>query len=205
MGLFARKKVEDITDIDELFVTLTKRKHWSRIPQAILRQIFENADGDIGNVQRFRAVSELHHCVENNFIPLLETKYDDPKMVLAMFALTLERLAAQAAQSVPKLPDDSSEQEMAIVTAEAAYQSSILCNPLMLPSYGGLALFYAFLGSSNLAAQACSDYDAAEQRLLSIDDNDLSCYDQETKSNIPAFRMRIDQVKTESDSTLESK
>jgi len=72
---------------------------------------------------------------------------------------------------------------------------SALCNPLMLGAYAGLALFYGFLGSSELAAQACSDYDYAEKRLLSIDDNDLSCYDQETKSNAPVFRQWIDEFK----------
>ena len=97
MGLFSRKKIEDITNIDELFTELTKRKYWKRIPKCILRQIFENAQRDIEKVQRFIFVSELHHCADNNFVPLCENN-SDSKMILALFSVTLERLAAQAAQ-----------------------------------------------------------------------------------------------------------
>jgi len=196
MGLFSRKKIEDITDIDELFVALTKREHWNRIPNAILRQIFDNAQGDIEKVQRFRFVSELHHCVDNNFVSLSEDN-SDPRMVLALFSVTLERLAAQAAQSVPELPDGSPEQDMAIGTAEIAYMSSILCNPLMLPSYGGLASFYMVLGSTNRAAEVCRDYEAAEQKLLSSDDSDLGYYEQAMKSDTSEIRKIVDQVKAE--------
>lgn len=196
MGLFWRKKIADITDIDELFVTLTKRKHWNRIPRPILRRIFENAGGDVKKVQRFRFVSELHHCVKNNFIPLLDLEDNtDPRMVLALFSVTLERLAAQAAQTVPQLPDRSSEQDMAIGTAEIAYMSSILCDPLMLPSYAGLASFYILLGSSDRAAEACRDYDDAERKLLSTNDSDLGFYDQSMKSGTSKIRQIIDQVK----------
>ena len=196
MGLFSPKKIDDITDIEELFVALTKRKHWNRIPNVILRQIFDNAQGDIEKVQRFRFVSELHHCVDNNFVPLLEDN-SDPRMVLALFSMTLERLAAQAAQSVPELPDGSREQDMAIGTAEVAYMSSIVCNPLMLPSYGGLACFYMVLGSTDRAAKVCRDYDAAEQQLLSSDDSDLGYYDQAMKSETSEMRKMVDQVKAE--------
>jgi len=196
MGLFSRKKIENITDIDELFIALTKRKHWNRIPNAILRQIFDNAQGDIEKVQRFRFVSELHHCVNKNFVPLSEDN-SDPRMVLALFSVTLERLAAQAAQSVSDLSDSSREQNMAIGTAEIAYMSSILCNPLTLPSYGGLAWFYMLLGSRDRAAEVCRDYVAAEQKLLSSDDSDLGYYDQAMKSNTSEIRKIVDQVKAE--------
>lgn len=196
MGTPQRRKIEDITDIDELFVVLAKRKYWSRIPHDILRQIFDNANGDVEKVQRFRFVSERHHCVENNFIPLSEGEYD-PEIAIALFSVTLERLAAQAAQSVPEFPDRSWKRDMAIETAETAYMASILCNPLMLGSYTGLALFYTFLGSFDRAAQVCRDYDAAEQTLLSSDMNDLNYYDQETKSNISTFREWIELIKTE--------
>lgn len=194
MGLFTRKKIEDITDIEELFAALTKRKYWSRIPHRILRQIFINAAGDIKKVQRFRFVSELHHCVANNFIPILKDN-SDPKMALALFSVTLERLGARSAQSVPELPDGSREQDTAIRSAEIAYMSSLLCNPLMLPSYGGLAWFYILLGSTGRAADVCRDYDAAEQKLLSSDDADLGYYDQAMKSGASEMRKMVDQVK----------
>jgi len=196
MGLFSRKKITDITDIDELFVALTKRKHWNRVPQSILRQIFDNAHGDIEKVQRFRFVSELHHCVDNNFVPLLQDN-SDAKMVLAPFSVTLERLAARAAQSVPELPDGSREQDMAIGTAEMAYMSSILCNPLMLPSYAGLAWFYMVLGSTDRAAEVCRDYDVAEQKLLGSDESDLGYYDRAMKEDTSEMRNVVNQVKAE--------
>jgi len=194
MGTPPWRKIEDITDIDELFLALTKRKYWSCMPHGILRQIFDNANGDVEKVQRFRFVSERHHCVENNFIPLLEGEYD-PEITISLFSVTLERLAAQAAQSVPELPERSWKRDIAIETAETAYMASILCNPLMLGSYAGLALFYMFLGSFDRAAQVCRDYDAAEQRLLSSDMNDLNHYDQGTKSNVSTFREWIELVK----------
>jgi hypothetical protein len=196
MGLFASKKVEDISDIDELFVTLTKRKHWSRIPKEVLRRIFENANGDVEKVQRFRFVSELHHCVENNFIPLIEDS-SDPKIVLALFSATLERLAARAAQSVSTLADGSKEQGIAVGAAEIAYRSSILCNPLMLPSYVGLASCYMVLGSPDRVAQVCRDYDNAEQMLLSGDDNNLSSYDRAMKSDIPEIKKLVDKIRAQ--------
>lgn len=196
MELFSHKKIEDIKDIDELFVALTKRKHWKHIPDVILRQIFDNAQGDIEKVQKFRSVSELHHCVDNNFVPLLQ-RNSNPRMVLALFSVTLERLAAQTAQSVLELPDGSREQTMAIETTKIAYMSSILCNPIMLPSYGGLAWFYMILGSTDRAVEACRSYDAAEQKLLSSDDRDLGYYDQAMKSYTSKMRKIVDQVKTE--------
>ncbi len=39
MGLFELKKIEDITDIEELFVALAKRRHRNRIPPEILSDV----------------------------------------------------------------------------------------------------------------------------------------------------------------------
>jgi len=196
MRLFSPKRIQDITDIDELFEALRKRKHWKRIPERILRQIFDNARGDIEKVQRFRFVSELHHCVENNFIPLIRS-HTDPRMVLAFFSVTLERLAAQAAQTLPELPDGSPERDIAIGTAEMAYMSSILCDPLMLQSYGGLAWFYLMVAAPDRAVEVCRDYEAAEGKLLSSDDSELGYYDRATKSDISEMRKMINQIKAQ--------
>jgi hypothetical protein len=193
---FASKSIERLTNIDDLFAALTGRKHWSGIPECILRQIFDNANGDIEKLQRFRSVSEIHHCVEDNFIPVIEEN-SDPKIVLALFSATLERLAAQAAQSVSTLPDGSKEQAIAAATAETAYISSILCNPLILPSYVGLASCYMVFGSPYRVAQVCRDYDKAEQKLLSSDANNLTFYDQAMKSDIPEIRNLVNKVKAQ--------
>ncbi len=196
MGLFSKKKIDDITDIDELFAVLTKRKHWDRIDPGIIRFIFDNADGDILKVQRFIYISELHHCVDNNFVAIAKD-HTDPRMVLAFFSITLERLAAQVAQQVPNLPDGSRKQNLAIGTAEMAYMSSILCNPLMLPSYGGLAWFYLYLDSSDRAVEVCREFEEAERRLLQTDDADLCYYDKEMKLRTTEMRSMITQIKAE--------
>jgi len=45
--------------------------------------------------------------VGNNFIPIVEGEHDDPETVLALFAVTLQIVAAKVAQLVAELPDDS--------------------------------------------------------------------------------------------------
>jgi len=45
--------------------------------------------------------------VANNFIPIVEGEHDDPDTVLAVFAVTLEIVAAKVAQLVTELPHDS--------------------------------------------------------------------------------------------------
>jgi hypothetical protein len=195
MRLFWRKRIETIQDIDELFVALTKRKHWKLIPKIVLKQIFDNADGCIEKVHRFRYVSELHHCVERNYLPLLEEN-SDPKFVLSLFSVTLERLAIQATEIARQYNEASPRQQMAIITTEFAYLSSILCNPLMLSSYGGLAQLYLTLRLPDLAAEVCNDFDSALHQLLSSSTDDLGCYNQALQSQSNSdVRIMINHVK----------
>jgi hypothetical protein len=194
MRLFSLRKIENIKDIEELFTKLTKRKHWKHIPDFILRKIFDNAEDDIEKIQRFRFISEMCHCVEKNFVPIVKEN-SDPEIILCLFSVTLERLAAQSALSIPKLLDRSKDQDIAIGVAEIAYMSSILCNPFMLPSYGGLACFYMLLGSRQRAAEICQEYDIVEEKL--IRSNKLNYYDQATKLNVSITRQTIDEIKTE--------
>ena len=188
--------IDDITDIDQFLVELMKRGSWSRIPEAILRQIVDNAQGDIEKVKRFRYVSDLHNYVEDHYLSILE-RHSDPKLALAMFSVHLERLAASSALAVPELPDRSEEQTMAIGTADIAYLSSILCNPLMLPSYVGLAHFYIAMGSRDLAAAVCREYEAAEQELLNSCDSDLDFYNRAMKDDIRDVRKSMEEAKKE--------
>jgi len=196
MGIFKRKKIGEITDIDELFEVLSKRKYWNRIPSDILLNIFSNAGGDTEKIGRFQFVSEQHHCVENNFIPI-SSENDDPKMVLALFSVTLERLGAQAAQSIPNLPEGSLEKNAAIETTEFAFMSSILCNPLMLPSYSNVAILYMMLGYSDRAAEVCRDYDIAEHKLHTSNNNELGYYNLAMKSESDKFRLVFNQIKAD--------
>ncbi len=85
--LFYRKKemrmnepIDDLTEINNLFEAITKRKHWKKIRQEILRVIFMNAQNDVLKIktyrqwssikllQRLRIFSEWFKIVENNFI-----------------------------------------------------------------------------------------------------------------------------------------
>jgi len=194
MGLFSGEKISEIRDEAELFTALTKRKYWKEIDRRIIRRIFENANGDIDKIQRFRFVSELHHCVEANFIAIAKEEVHI-RNALALFAVTLERLAAQASQEIPKLPDGSREQGMVIGTAELAYMSSILCNPFILPSYSSLATLYLQFDLPDKAAAVCQEYDVAEQQLLGAYDGDLSFFDQGMKQGVSEERRTMDEIK----------
>jgi hypothetical protein len=91
------------------------------------------------------------------------------------------------------------EQEAKIISVATlhAYKSSILCNPFILPSYGGLAYFYAFLGLKELAIKTYQSYNIAEKKLLSVDDSKLSYYNREMKKNISTYRKIFDSLKAE--------
>jgi len=208
-----KDKIEDISDSEELFIALTKRKHWNRIPRDILKLIFENAElpqvfeesheglkkvEKIDRLLRFIVVSEDYHCIEKNFIPIVNDS-PGPKAVLALFSVTLERLAAKLVQTMYQIIEKSEEQETKSLTvsALAAYKSSILCNPFMLPSYAGLASFYGLLGLKELVIKTYQSYNIAEKKLLSIDDSKLSYYDRATKENIPTYREMVDSLKAE--------
>ncbi len=195
MAFLSRDKIDEISDVEELFQLMTKRKHWKHIKPEILRRIFDNAKGDVIKIQRFRYVSELHHCVENNFIEI--SKDDNIEMAIAYFAVTLERLAAGIAQQIESFPENSEQQNLAIGSAEMAYMSSVLCNPLLLPSYAGLAFFYAMIGDTKRANETFEEYDQAERMLLQINDNALSYYDKVLKEKIPEMRRQITDLKYE--------
>ncbi len=193
MAFFSRDKIDDIGDVEELLRIMTKRKYWKQIRPEILRRIFDNAKGDIVKIQRFRYVSELHHCIENNFVEI--AKDDNTEMAVAYFAVTLERLAARIAQHIGDFPENSEQQNLAIGSAEMAYMSSILCNPLLLPSYAGLAFFYSAIGNAKRAIEAFQEYDKAEQRLLQIDDKELSYYDRAIKGKLPEMRKQLSEFR----------
>ena len=198
MPFLSRDKIDDIGDVDELFRIMTKRKHWKHIRPEILRRIFDNAKGDITRIQRFRYVSELHHCVANNFIEI--SKDDNTEMAVAFFAVTLERLAAGIAQQIEGFAEKSEQQNLAIGSVEIAYMSSILCNPLVLPSYAGLAFFYSMIGNKKRALETFKEYDQAEQNLMQTDDKALSYYDKALKEKLPEMRKQLFELRTELES-----
>jgi hypothetical protein len=193
MAHFAPDRIDDIADVDELYVALTKRKNWKRVKPEVLKTILDGAKGDIVKARRFRMVSEIYHCVENNYVEI--TKDDNIRMAVDMISLTLERLAAQIAQHLNDLPEGSDQRERAIAFAEMAYTSSILCNPLMLGSYAGLAFFYHAIGETALSRQTFIEYDQAEQLLLKKDEKDLSYYDKALKETLPEMKAKLTEFR----------
>ncbi len=194
MGLFSSDDVFKLADTDQLFAALLKRKHWKRMKPEVLRRILDHAEGDILKAKRFCMVSEAFGCVEKNFIPICGS--GDVETTVNLISLTLERLAAGIAQHLDELPERSEQRERAIAFAEMAYDSSILCNPLMLGSYAGLALFYALIGESSLAKQALMNYDQAEQRLLEKPESQLSCYDKGLLESLPEIKQKLAEYRS---------
>jgi len=193
MSLFMSDAIDKIDNLDRLYEALIKRKHWKRLNPVVIRRILDNANGDIVKARRFRMISELYDCVEKNYIEI--AKDNDIRMSMDLISVTLERLGAQIAQNLDAFPEGSEKKERAIAYAEMAYSSSILCNPLMLGSYAGLAFFYAAIGETALSMKTFEEYDLAEKRLLEKDDKELSHYDKALKESLPEMKAKLNEFR----------
>lgn len=141
---------KEFSNVSELIKELKKHRHWCKINDDVLKDIFnqlyDNNDNvpkisDLGtdNMQQIRdflIVSEEYKLVENNFLKLART--EEQSILLSFFAVTFERLGASIAQGYPYKHLDDKEFKQLMGLAELSYQSSILCDKFFLTSYYGV-------------------------------------------------------------------
>jgi hypothetical protein len=196
--MFWGKKIGDITNIDELYRALSKRTHWKKLPAGILQEIFSNAKGDIKRINQLRIVSERYDLVEKNFLPL--TKSDTaPLGILPLFAVTLNSLGTEIVATLDTLARDSVEWDMNFRLAHMAFLSSVLCNPLMLPTYASLITLTLSVGAIGSVQLYLQDYEQAERILMQSPDEVLGFYNRSLKEGAPEIRatLSIDDIKAQ--------
>lgn len=155
---------------DLLFQEIIKRKHWKDIDPEIIKNIFNNAKGDIEAIKRFIFISELYSTVENNFVQLAN---GTPKeYLLSTFALTLYKLGSDLAKSLLSAKTDGEFGALGM-RAELAFTSSILCDLFFLESYVGMASLYSEI-DKGVALEWCDKYKEAEGKLLNTPDEELN-------------------------------
>ena len=167
-------------ELDFLFQELVKRKHWKNINLEIIKNIFNNAKGDIDAIKRFIYISELYNTAGNNFVRLAN---ETPKeFVLSIFALTLYRLGSDL---VKNLSSAKTEDEVGSLVrgATMAYMSSVLCDPYFLESYFGMAYLYSEI-DKDITLEWCAKYKEAEEKLLNTPDEELSIYQLNRKKEL---------------------
>jgi hypothetical protein len=197
MALFASEKLFNIKDNQELLKALAGRKDWNLVRPEVLKALIENAKGDVLKISRFVFVSEYYDCVKNNFVDLAKI-WEDPRMALSAFAVTLVGLARDIIQHLGDMPQGSERQIQATSLVEISFVSAILCDPYLLAAYKGLASFYWAMGKKQLAASACKQFDEAERKLLESTGDYLRAY-RETKyqPTAAALKAEMDRLKAD--------
>lgn len=186
--LFGRPNPSDVFRMsqnpDDFVAEIARRKFWRRIDTSILAGIARNASGEMELLRNFVFVSEQYRLVENNFVALAnspETIFGSP---MSAFALTLYRLGSDLCKHSVSI-DDPEQQEIALMTADMAFTSAVLCDQLQLEAYAGMASLYGeILFNKNVALEWCGKYKSAEQKLLHTPDERLSLVQQSAKRQI---------------------
>ena len=204
MGIFGRLfGAPDPTEVfrmpdnpDDFIGSLSRRKFWRQIDSRVLEGIAENAEtareylrsastkpGSTELLKSFAFVSEQYGLVEGNFIGLADSPEQLFGSPLSAFALTLYRLgSALCKQRV--LAQDNEQAESAVMMADMAFTSAILCDPLQLQAYAAMAFLYGGdcgTLNKNVALEWCQKYKEAEDRLLDTPDDELSPVQQSAK------------------------
>ena len=78
-------------------------KPWDLIRADVLRALIDNANGDVIRISRFVFVSEYYDCVRNNYADLAKI-WEDPRLALSAFGVTLVGLAGDIIQHLGDIP-----------------------------------------------------------------------------------------------------
>ena len=170
---------------------ISHRKFWKKIPQRLLDAIARNAgevfrdftdnhvriDNEMHLLKSFIVLSEQHRLVDGNFIGLASGRYHELSPPLSAFSFTLYRVGSGICQRLPLITDPD-ECVLMMQRADCAFTSSIVCDPVNLSSYFGMA---GLLGGEALpgfvlkedALGWCRMYKEAEKRLLTTPDEKL--------------------------------
>ena len=208
-----RDKIFNITNVGELYSSITSRKFWNKVNPDILRAIFKNAQSDLTTfdygdcpsrnepyhkIHRFVVASEIYRRVEK--YPSLMNRNDPTN---ALFEMS-QNLNYQALDLLYKVQTESMSESKALqymAHAELSYQSAILCDPFNLSIYASLAGIYLSLENNKWAAVVCKMYDNAETHLLHDQEGQLNYSHEALRKNqgslLAEVRQEIDRIKKE--------
>ena len=189
MGLFPSDKFYQLQDVEELFASTIRRKHWNLIRPDLLKRIFDNAKGDAERIKEFVLLVERFGCVKRNFEPLQRIAAN-PLNALSSFSLTLLRLGGELQENSVKLREGSEKQAEAIAFATIGYWSAILCDRYQFAAYIGLIGLYRAVGLPGRVEEMCHLYDDVEEELRRADTSVLSDQNQLRRTDAEMGKMR---------------
>lgn len=188
MGLFGWqvRPHEMSNNLDELLAQLVHRKHWKKLPPDLLRRIIKNSQDevfqdpkcDLEVIKNFILISEQTPFVQRsllraNFVPIANDRGADWDWVLGLFSTTLYQFGSWCYKACVSAATEEEARNYAWF-ATAGFLSSILCDPLSLPSYGGMAFLSGeVVLNKPVAIEWCQKYKRAEDRLRNIPDDQL--------------------------------
>lgn len=161
---------------------LCRRPSWRQIDPQLLRQVAENAKGEMELLRRFVFVSEQYRLVSDNFVELGRNQELNLRSPLSCFALTLYRLGSSLCQEAPSMRNHPEQLEMALMSADMAFTSAILCDRFQLQAYAGMAALYGQININKpVALEWCQKYREAKDALAATPDDQLTPLQQAAK------------------------
>ncbi len=161
---------------------LANRKYWRDIDKKILSDIASNTLGKMELLRNFAFVSEQYQLVKNNYLSFsnnTETLFGSP---LSSFAMTLYSLGSDLCKHSTYVGVPAQQQQFMLMTADMAFTSAVLCDPLQLAPYAGMAFLYSeILFNRKVALEWCGKYKNAEDKLLNTPNEGLSPFQQSAK------------------------
>lgn len=163
---------------------LSRRKFWRSMEPQLLRDIAQHADGEMELLRNFVFVSEQYGLVSNNFVNLAQNPESSFGSPLSAFALTLYRLGSTLYKQSLSI-SDLEQRGFALLSADMAFTSAILCDPLQLGAYAGMAFLYGEININEpVALDWCQKYREAEDALLATPNEKLTPVQQSAKQMI---------------------
>ena len=167
-------KFFEIQNQEELYIALTRRKHWKQIRPELVRAIIENCHGNLERMKEFVVVSEQYKIVQNNFLKQQDLWNKNTLSVLSSFSLTMLRLGQDLWEALPSMPEGSEQQKQAITYCGLGFWAATYCDPFQLAAYNGLGWLYHTIGLTNRAVEMCQELDRVIQLLIDAPDEVLS-------------------------------
>lgn len=199
MNWFGRKRRKDkeidcrnIDNLDDLFEHLTRREHWKEINPDIIKEIFKNSQSNIFNhpnegigvLKHFIFISEKYNLVVNSYVKISKDGASDLGWILGLFSTTLYRLGSELGKACC-FAKTVEESEACGVFADAAFMSSILCDPFNLISYYGMVVLHGVtFPHKDVGLEFCMKYKRAEGELLNTPDNELTAFQLAAKQDL---------------------
>ena len=183
----------------DFVVALSQRRNWSKIDIQILYRIVDNSEGQMELLQNFAYISEETKLIEE-FVALCakpETIFGTHER---QFSLTLYQFGSNSCKQIGEALSKDSEDATGMIRrslrgvsmmADCAFTSSILCDPLSLDGYAGMAILHgSLLQNKKVGIEWCEKYLEAEKRLLGMNDDELSYYLRGVKGHLSNPELR---------------